>query len=69
MDDAHSTCFLLEHEIVLITQDITTERRRWLRYGMLDAVIDLHPHLEARVAIEVPGRHVDGLEHAAPADA
>lgn len=47
----------LEHRTVIITHEITPERRRLLRDGILDAIIDQNPRLEAMRAIEVVGRH------------
>lgn len=47
----------VEHKIVLITHEITPERRQMLRDGILDAVIDQNPSLEAQRAIEVLGQH------------
>jgi LacI family transcriptional regulator len=47
----------LAHRAVIITHEITPERRRLLRDGVLDAVIDQNPTLEAMRAIEVLGRH------------
>jgi LacI family transcriptional regulator len=53
----------LEHKIVMITHEITPERRQMLRDGILDAVIDQNPRLEAQRAIEVLGRHFKRTEN------
>lgn len=53
----------LEHKIVMITHEITPERRQMLRDGILDAVIDQNPKLEARRAIEVLGRYFRRTEN------
>jgi LacI family transcriptional regulator len=53
----------LEHTIVMITHEITSERRQMLREGILDAVIDQNPRLEAQRAIEVLGRHFKRTEN------
>lgn len=47
----------LEGKIVLITHELTSDRRVLLRDGMLDAVIDQNPRLEAQRALEVLGHH------------
>lgn len=47
----------LAHRIVMITHELTPARRQMLRDGILDAVIDQNPWLEARRALEVLGRH------------
>jgi LacI family transcriptional regulator len=47
----------LAHKIVMITHELTPVRRQMLRDGILDAVIDQNPWLEARRALEVLGRH------------
>jgi LacI family transcriptional regulator len=52
----------LEHRIVIITHEITPERRQLLREGILDAVIDQNPRLEAQRAVEVLGRHFKRTE-------
>ena len=53
----------LEHKIVIITHEITPERRQLLRDGILDAVIDQNPKLEAQRAVEVLGRHFKRTEN------
>jgi LacI family transcriptional regulator len=53
----------LEQKIVMITHEITPERRQMLRDGILDAVIDQNPKLEAQRAIEVLGRHFKRAEN------
>ena len=52
----------LAHPIVLITHELTPERRQMLREGRLDAVIDQNPRLEAQRALEVLGRHFQRIE-------
>jgi LacI family transcriptional regulator len=52
----------LEHKIVLITHELTPDRRVMLRDGMLDAVIDQNPRLEAQRALEVLGEHFKRTE-------
>lgn len=52
----------IEHTTVMITHEITPERRRMLRDGVLDAVIDQNPRLEVQRAIEVLGRHFKRAE-------
>jgi LacI family transcriptional regulator len=47
----------LEGKIVLITHELTPDRRALLREGMLDAVIDQNPRLEAQRALDVLGQH------------
>lgn len=47
----------LEGKIILITHELTPDRRELLRDGMLDAVIDQNPRLEAKRALEVLGEH------------
>ncbi|HXZ14442.1 MAG TPA: LacI family DNA-binding transcriptional regulator [Roseiarcus sp.] len=47
----------LEGKVVLITHELTPDRRVLLRDGMLDAVIDQNPRLEAQRALEVLGQH------------
>jgi len=56
----------LGHRTVVITHEITPERRRLLRDGILDAIIDQNPRLEAMRAIEVLGRHFDRIEGEVP---
>lgn len=52
----------LGQRTIIITHEITSERRRLLRDGILDAIIDQNPALEAMRAIEVIGRHFNRLE-------
>ena len=40
-------------EVVFITHELTEERRRLLREGMIDAIIDQNPELEVRTAVEL----------------
>jgi LacI family transcriptional regulator len=47
----------LTHRIAMITHELTSERRTMLREGVLDAIIDQNPRLEAQKALEVLGRH------------
>jgi LacI family transcriptional regulator len=52
----------LAHRIVMITHELTPARRQMLRDGILDAVIDQNPWLEAQRALEVLGRHFQRSE-------
>lgn len=52
----------LEHRTVIITHEITPERRSMLRDGIIDAIIDQNPRLEVSRAIEVLGRHFKRIE-------
>ncbi|MDQ2696790.1 MAG: LacI family DNA-binding transcriptional regulator [Pseudomonadota bacterium] len=52
----------LEHKIILITHELTSEQRQMLREGILDAVIDQNPQLEAQRALEVIGRYFERIE-------
>jgi len=47
----------LSSQIVLITHELTSERRAMLREGILDAVIDQNPTIEAHRALELLGRY------------
>jgi LacI family transcriptional regulator len=53
----------LEHKIVMITHEITPERRQMLRDGILDVVIDQNPKMESQRAIEVLGRYFKRTEN------
>lgn len=44
-------------EIVFITHELTPKRRELLQQGLLDAVIDQNPRMEARRAIDILARH------------
>lgn len=52
----------LAQQIVLITHELTTERRRMLRDGVIDVIIDQNPHEEARRALEIIAGHFNRLE-------
>lgn len=43
----------IEHQIVFVTHELTPERRRLLREGVLDAIIDQDPHVEVRRCMEI----------------
>ena len=47
----------LRDRVVFITHELTEERRRLLREGMIDAIIDQNPELEVRTAIEALAAH------------
>ena len=47
---------------MIITHEITPERRSMLRDGIIDAIIDQNPRLEVSRAIEVLGRHFKRIE-------
>ena len=53
-------------EVVFITHELTEERRRLLREGLIDAIIDQNPELEVRTAVETLAAQFGRLE-AAPA--
>jgi LacI family transcriptional regulator len=44
-------------EIIFITHELTDDRRRLLREGMIDAIIDQDPALEVRTAVEAIAAH------------
>lgn len=44
-------------EIIFITHELTEDRRRLLREGMIDAIIDQDPALEVRTAVEAIAAH------------
>ncbi|WP_017348753.1 LacI family DNA-binding transcriptional regulator [Pantoea sp. A4] len=46
-----------EKQVVLITHELTADRRRLLLAGSIDAIIDQNPWEEARRALEVLARH------------
>ncbi|KGT92148.1 LacI family DNA-binding transcriptional regulator [Enterobacter cancerogenus] len=56
----------LEQQMVLITHELTTERRRMLREGVIDVIIDQNPHEEARRALEIIAVHFNRLESDKP---
>jgi LacI family transcriptional regulator len=64
----------LAQKIVIITHELTPSRRRLLQDGVLDAVIDQNPRLEARRALELIGNHfqrgdvTQPLDHYTPFD-
>ncbi len=47
----------MRRNAVFITHELTPGRRQMLREGVLDAVIDQNPEIEARRALEIMGRH------------
>ena len=49
-------------QVVFITHELTEERRRLLREGFIDAIIDQDPELEVRTAVEVLAEHFGRLE-------
>ncbi len=51
-----------EGRTVIITHEITPDRRRLLRDGVLDAIIDQNPRMEALRAIEVLGRYFKRID-------
>lgn len=53
----------LEHKIIIVTHEITPERRQLLRDGILDVVIDQNPKLEAQRVLDVLGRHFKRADH------
>ena len=52
----------LENQMVLITHELTTERRRMLREGVIDVIIDQNPQEEARRALEIIAAHFNRME-------
>jgi LacI family transcriptional regulator len=48
--------------VVFITHELTEERRRLLREGMIDAIIDQNPEFEVRTAVEVIAAHFGRLD-------
>lgn len=52
----------LAQHVVLITHELTPERRAMLREGVIDAIIDQDPKAEVRRALEVLGRHFNRTE-------
>jgi len=49
----------LADRIVLITHELTPERRLLLRQGRIDAIIDQNPHLEIQRAYELLAHYMD----------
>ena len=49
----------LQDRMVLITHELTPERRAMLRDGVIDAIIDQNPRLEAQKAVQVLARHFE----------
>ncbi|WP_323012796.1 LacI family DNA-binding transcriptional regulator [Devosia sp.] len=64
----------LDQHIVMITHELTASRRQLLRDGILDAVIDQNPRLEASRALDILAQHfqrgeiVAGHPHHTPFD-
>jgi LacI family transcriptional regulator len=56
----------LGRRVTFITHELTEERRRLLRAGLIDAIIDQNPELEVRTAVDCLAAHFGRLE-AAPA--
>lgn len=54
-------------EIVFITHELTEDRRRLLREGAIDAVIDQLPSLEVQTAVETLASHFGRRDAALPA--
>jgi LacI family transcriptional regulator len=52
----------LSTSTVLITHELTPDRRRLLKEGVIDAIIDQDPELEALTAIELLAHHFGRLE-------
>lgn len=53
-----------EHDIVVITHELTEDRRRLIHEGLIDAVIDQNPEFEVEVAVETMARllrRLDGI--------
>jgi LacI family transcriptional regulator len=46
----------------MITHELTPARRVLLKRGLIDAIIDQHPDLEAQTAVEVLAHHFGRLE-------
>jgi LacI family transcriptional regulator, galactose operon repressor len=64
---ARAICSLgLTHDIVLITHELTSERRVMLREGVLDAIIDQNPRLEVQRSLEILGRHFNRVDIESP---
>src|SRR5690606_35510979 len=53
----------LAQRVTMITHELTASRRQLLRDGILDAVIDQNPRLEAARALEVLARHFRRGDH------
>ncbi|MEM0900519.1 MAG: LacI family DNA-binding transcriptional regulator [Pseudomonadota bacterium] len=47
----------IQHHIVIVTHELTPERKDLLTAGKIDAVIDQNPDLEARRALEIIANH------------
>jgi LacI family transcriptional regulator len=47
---------------IMITHELTPARRQLLREGVIDAIIDQNPELEAEIAIETLAHHFGRLE-------
>lgn len=52
----------LETQMVLITHELTPARKRMLRDGIIDAIIDQNPYEEAKRSLEVLARHFNRLQ-------
>ena len=51
-------------DVVFITHELTPKRREMLKRGILDAVIDQNPRMEARRAIDVLAHHFNRAQFA-----
>lgn len=49
-------------EVIFITHELTEERRKLLRDGLIDAVIDQNPEVEVRTAVEVLAAYFGRIE-------
>lgn len=45
-----------QNDIVLITHELTSERRKLVREGLIHAIIDQDPRMEVRIAVETMAR-------------
>ena len=51
-----------DQDIVLITHELTADRRELLRAGIIDAIIDQNPEMEAIIAVETLAHHFGRVE-------
>ena len=54
----------LDQSTVLVTHELTADRRALLKQGVIDAIIDQNPEHEAFTAIETLAHHFGRLEEA-----
>jgi LacI family transcriptional regulator len=52
----------LAHSTIMITHELTPDRRALLKQGVIDAIIDQNPELEAFTAVETLAHHFGRLE-------